>query len=76
VRLAGIALAALLLSACSAAAAEQATVRLTGARTATPGAPWAGTLVVTPASAGRPSLSARLGATRRSAGIARAGSGR
>jgi sugar lactone lactonase YvrE len=75
-RLAGFVLVALLLSACSAAAAEQATVRLTGPRTATARTPWAGTLVVTPASAGRPSLTARLGATRRSAGIARSGSGR
>jgi sugar lactone lactonase YvrE len=76
VRLAGLALVSLLLAACSASAAERPTLRLTGARTAVAGAAWTGTLVVSPATAGRPALTARAGSARRNAAVTRAAAGR
>jgi sugar lactone lactonase YvrE len=70
------ALALVGLVACSASAADRPSVRLDGVRSATAGTAWSGVLVVTPVSAGRPALTARLGTRSRRGQVAATGRGR
>ena len=73
--LAGVALVALLAGG-AASAGRTVTVRLTAAPTATVGAPWTGRVVVRPAAAGRPRVSAVRAGLRRAASVRPLGRGR
>jgi sugar lactone lactonase YvrE len=75
VRILPIVLLAVLVAGVARAGGELS-VRLVGTRTATAGAAWSGRLDVTPPSAGRPLVVARLGARRRPASLTRAAAGR
>jgi sugar lactone lactonase YvrE len=76
VRLFTLAALVALLAACLASAGTGTRVTLTAQRTAVVGAAWTGTLRVTPASAGRPSLLARRGPRSVTARTVAAGKGR